>query len=210
MKIARFFAVIFACIGLLLLVGSMAFFLLNRNAPVKVLELPQEAVSASDAFAQALNDGDLEAAAQLMYGQPDLGVSGVPADRESALVWEAFRESISFEYSGKCYAEQSALARKGSITTLDISAVMGKIPERTQSLMNQRIAAAKDLAEIYDDNNNFREELVSEILKEALQQALAQDAKTVTQEVDLKLVNRDGRWWVVPDQALLQILSGLA
>ena len=95
MKTARFFAVILACIGLVLLLGSMGFFLLNRNAPVRIRELPREALKVSDAFVQALNDGDLEEAAKLMYGQPDLGAAGVPEDRETALLWEAFRSSIA-------------------------------------------------------------------------------------------------------------------
>lgn len=210
MKVARFFAYIFACIGTVLLIGSMGFFLWNRNAAVRVLELPQEAVSCSDAFALALNDGDLEAAAQLMYGQPDLGVGTVPGNPESALLWEAFCSSVSFEFSGNCYVEQTGLARQGSITSLDISMILGKLPERVRSLLDQRIAAAENLSEIYDEQNDFREELMDQILREALQQALAQDGKPVTQEVTLKLVSRDGRWWVVPDQNLLQILTGLA
>ena len=210
MKIARFFACIFAAIGILLLLGSMGFFLWNRNAELRVLELPREAVSVSEEFAQALNDGDLEAAAQLMYGQPDLGISGVPEDLESRLLWEAFCGSMTLELSGNWAVEQSALVRTGTITHLDVSTVLGKLPERVQSLLDQKIAAAESLSDIYDERNEFHEELVEEVLQEALQQALAQDGQRVTREVTLKLVNREGRWWVVPHQNLLQILTGLA
>ena len=210
MKIARFFAAIFACIGTLLLIGSMGFFLLNRNADVRIQELPQEAVSVSEAFSQALNGGDLEAAAQLMYGQPDLGMSNGSADRESALVWEAFRDSIAFTYAGECYVEQATLVRKGTITTMNISSVLETLPERTQALLNQRITTAEALTDIYDENNDFRQELVDAVMREALQQSLTQDAQMVTREVTVKLVNRDGQWWVVPHQNLLQVLTGLA
>ena len=51
---------------------------------------------------------------------------------------------------------------------------------------------------------------MTQILNEALQQSLTQDAHTVTLEVTVKLVDRDGGWWVVPEQALLQALTGLA
>ena len=210
MKIARFFAYIFAGIGTLLLLGSMGFLLLNQDAPVCVRELPREAVAVSEAFAQALNEGDLEAAAQLMYGQPDLGVSEVPENPESALVWEAFRSSISFAYSGEFAVEQSGFVRSGSITTLDVTTVMGTLPQRTQTLIDQEIAAAEDLTLIYDEENKFREELTDQILREALQQALSQDAQTATREVTVRLVNRDDQWWIVPHQNLLQILTGLA
>ena len=210
MKIARFFAGIFACIGVLLLVGSMGFLLLNRNAAVRVKELPREAVAVSDAFAQALNDGDLEGAAQLMYGQPDLGIEAVLENPESALVWEAFLNSLSFAYSGETQVEQSGLVRTATVTRLDVTTVLGILPARTQALLDQKVASAGDLTEIYDGENNFREELVEQSLREALQQILSREAQTVTGEVTVKLVNRDGRWWVVPHQNLLQILTGLA
>lgn len=210
MKIARFFAVIFACIGALLLIGSMGFFLLSRNAPVRIRELPREAVSVSDAFAQSLNAGDLEAAAQLMYGQPDLGVSKSLEDPEAALIWEAFRSSIAAELDEAWNVEQGCLVKTMRITSLDVSGVMGKFPERIQPLLDRKIASAENLEEIYDENNEFREVLVEDILREALSQTLSQDAQPVTREVTLKLINRDGRWWVVPHQNLLQILAGLA
>jgi len=210
MKIARFFAVMFACIGILLLIGSMVFFLWNRNAEVRILELPQEAVALSDAFVQALNDGDLETASQMMYGQPDLGVHGAPEEPETALLWDAFRSSIQVAWKEEWTVEQGNLVRTCSITNLDISTIVGKFPERIQPLLDQRIASAQSLEEIYDEQNHFREELVEQVLREALQQAVVQDAETVTRDVTLKLVNRDGRWWVVPHQNLLQILTGLA
>lgn len=210
MKIARFFAYVFACIGILLLIGSMGFFLLNRNADVRVLELPREAVSCSEDFARALNDGNLEAAAQYIYGQPDLGVDMVPENPESALLWEAFRDSIAVELKEDWTVEQGSLVRTCSITTLDVSVVVGKLRERVPSVLDRRIASAQNLAEIYDEQNNYREELIAQVLQEALQQALAQDAESMTRDVTLKLVNRDGHWWVVPHQNLLQILTGLA
>lgn len=210
MKTARFFAVILACIGLVLLLGSMGFFLLNRNAPVRIRELPREALKVSDAFVQALNDGDLEEAAKLMYGQPDLGAAGVLEDRETALLWEAFRSSIAVEMTGTWEPEQSALVGTASITCLDVSAILEKLPEQVQTLTDRRIAAAEDLSDIYDERNEFRQELVEEILEDALQQALTGNEQTVVPEVTLKLVKRDGRWWMVPDQHLLQILTGLA
>ena len=210
MKIARFFAVIFACIGVILLVGSMGFFLLNRNADVRIRELPQGAVSAGEAFAQALNEGDLEAAAQRMYGQPDLGVTGMPEDAETAAVWNAFVDSISFEYTGQWQVADQGLSRKATITTMEIASVLEKLPELAQALVNQKIASAAELTEVYDESGRFREELVESILQQALQQCISQNGQSATREVTVKFVNRDGAWWVVPDQALLHALSGLA
>lgn len=210
MKIARFFAYVFACIGVLLLIGSMSFLLWNRKGQVMLAQLPQEAIACGDAFVRALNDGDLEAAAEKMYGQPDLGIRSAPENPESAQLWEAFLSSLEVELTGEWAVEQSALVRSAAVSCLDVTTVLGKLPERVQSLLDQKIAAAESLSDIYDEHNEFRQELVDEILEKALQQALSQDGQSVTREVTLKLVNRDGRWWVVPHQNLLQILTGLA
>ena len=96
------------------------------------------------------------------------------------------------------------------MTALDIAGVMEKLPECAQTLVNQKIASAENITEVYDESGSFREELGVQILQQALQQSLSQDAQTVTREVTVKLIHRDGTWWVVPDQALLQTLSGLA
>ena len=210
MKIARFFAYVFGCIGVILLVGSMGFLLLNRNAQVKLREIPAGAQSAAEAFDQALNAGNLEAAAKQIYGQPDLGVAGTPEDPRTAAVWNAFVDSISFEYTTQWQITDQGLSRQATVTVLDVAAVTESLPKLAQSLVDQKIASAQDITEVYDESGSFREELVEQILQQALQQSLQQDAATLSQEVTVKFVNRDGSWWVVPDQALLQILSGLA
>ena len=210
MKVAKFFAVIFAVLGVLLLVGSMGWILASRDAQVHVLEVPQGAVQCSEAFASALENGDLAAAAERMYGQPDLGIDGALSDGETALAWEAFLDQMEFTFTGKCYVMENGFARDASVAVLDIASVTQKLPELTQKLINQKIASAVELEEIYDEDGRFHQELADQILKEALQKALTEDVDMIRRDVTVKLVNRDGAWWVVPDQTLLQTISGIA
>lgn len=210
MKAAKFFAVIFAVLGILLLVGSMGWILLSRDAQVRVLEIPQGAIQCSEAFASALDNGDLAAAAERMYGQPDLGIDGAISHEETTLVWEAFLDQMDFSFTGKCYVVENGFARDASVAVLDIAGVTQTLPELTQTLINQRIASAEELDEIYDEDGRFHQELADQILREALQKALTQDAEMIRRDVTVKLVNRDGAWWVVPDQTLLQTISGMA
>ena len=210
MKVAKFFAVIFAVLGVLLLVGSMGWILVSRDAQVHVLEVPQGAVQCSEAFASALENGDLSAAAERMYGQPDLGIDGVISDAETALVWEAFLNQMEFTFTGKCYVVENGFARDATVAVMDVASVTQKLPELTQTLINQKIASAVELEEIYDEDGRFHRELADQILKEALQKALTQDVEMIRRDVTVKLVNRDGAWWVVPDQTLLQTISGMA
>lgn len=210
MKLARFFSVIFGVLGCVLLVGSIVLCLVSLDEPVKLVEIPQEAVQCAAEVMDALAAGDFSAAAQRMYGQPELGGEAVPSDAASALVWDAFVTSISYEFTGSCYATDTGLARKASVTALDIPSVTENLDSRVHALLSQKVASASNMAELYDENNNFRGDLIDQVLSEALTQALAlaQDARTVTREVTLNLICRDGSWWVVPDGALLQVISG--
>lgn len=208
MKIAKFFSFLFAVLGTVLMIASVGLCLLSLNAPVRMTEVPSGAVECSEALRGAIVEGDFASAGSLMYGQPDLGVEHLPETAEGQMIWEAFCQSIAFEFRGDCYATDHGLARDAVITTLDIPSVTEKLTQRAHALLTTRVENAQDMAELYDETNNFREDLVAEVLAQALEQAMTQDAGTVTREVTLTLVNRDGKWWAVPDQNLLTALSG--
>lgn len=209
MTIRKFVSCIFAVLGTVLLVFSIGLCLLSLDAPVRMAAVPEGAQVCAETFREAVNRGDLAAASGLIYGQPDLGVEAQPATQQGALVWEAYTGSLAGEFAGDFYADQSGLARKLQLTALDVSALMENLAQYAQDSLTAKINAAEALTEIYDENNNYRESLVEQVLQEALQRAMNQDMATVTREVTIKLIYRDGNWWIQPDQALLQALSGL-
>ena len=208
MKIARFFAVLFGLIGTVLMLGAVVLCLVSLDEPVKLAETPAAAVACSEKLMEAVAAGDYTAAANVIYGQPDLGVDREPADVEGAMIWDAFVDSISYEFKGECYATDSGIARDAAITALDIPSVTENLAQRAHALLTKRVETATDMAQLYDEENNFREDLVDGVLSEAVEQALAEDSKLVTRNVTLNLIYRDGQWWVVPDQTLLQTISG--
>ena len=210
MKIARFFAAIFAVIGMLLMVGTAGLCFAGVNANVRVLETPKEAIACADALVRALDEGDLSAAAQLMYGQPDLGVKEEPSDPVSEQLWEKYREEMACASANKLYLKGSDFMRDVTITVLDVSSITGSVPARAKVLLEQQVAAATDMNQLYDAENNFRTELVDQVMQQALEQAIREDGRTVTVTGAVKVINRDGQWWAVPDQALLNALNANA
>ena len=210
MKIARFFAAIFAVIGMLLMVGTAGLCFAGVNANVRVLETPKEAIACADALVRALDEGDLSAAAQLMYGQPDLGVKEEPSDPVSERLWEKYREEMACASANKLYLKGSDFMRDVTITVLDVSSITGSVPARAKVLLEQQVAAATDMNQLYDAENNFRTELVDQVMQQALEQAIREDGRTVTVTGSVKVINRDGQWWAVPDQALLNALNANA
>lgn len=207
MKIAKFVGVLFGLAGTVLMVGAIAVCLMNLDAPVKIVEYPQAAMERSEEMMEAVAQGNYAAAAKVMYGQPELGADRAAEEEVGQLVWDAFVDSIAYEFAGECYATDSGIARKATVTTLDISSVTENLRERSQALLSARVEAATDVTELYN-GEEFREDVVMEVLKEAVRQALREDAKTVSRDVTMNLIYRDGQWWVVPDQALLKAISG--
>ena len=49
---------------------------------------------------------------------------------------------------------------------------------------------------------------MDEVLQEAAAASLQEDSRMVTEELTVQLVYEDGCWWVVPDTALIHVISG--
>ena len=77
-----------------------------------------------------------------------------------------------------------------------------------QPELEQRVLDAVDVSEIYDENNEYREDFVMSVLKDAVADALEEDAKKMTVELTVNLSYQNGKWWVVADEALLDAISG--
>jgi len=208
MKIAKFFAGIFGAIGTLLLVGSIGLCLFSLNTPVRMTETPAGAVECSEKLADAISRKDFAAAGECIYGQPDLGMEGTIEDGMVFQIWNQFEETLSLSWQGNCYMKDATICRDAAVTYLDVASVTENLQTRAHALLTQKVEAATDMAELYDDGGEFREDLVAQVLYEALDQSCMEDARTVTVQVTMELVHRDGQWWVVPDGALLTALSG--
>ena len=144
----------------------------------------------------------------MIYGDLSFGVDSLPEDPVSLMFWNAFQESLSYTLEGELYTTREGLAQKVRVTGLDFSSVTATLRERSQHLLEQRVANAEDMSEIYDENNEYREELVMSVLYEAAQAALAEDAEYPEKEIIVNVIYRQGQWWIVADDALLDAVSG--
>ena len=175
--------------------------------PVLIAE-PVEATRKVEELMDAVVSCDYEKASSLIYGNPTLGLDRDPADQVGIMLWDAFTKSQSYELKGGCTAVESGLVQQVVFTYLDMTSVTANLGERSQAMLVERIEAAEDIDEIYDENNEYREDVVMEVLEEAVAKALKEDAQNVTVELTVNLIFRDGQWWIVADNALLNAISG--
>lgn len=208
MKLRYFFSLVFALLGIYLAYFTVNMALDNLQSTPVLVSVPEEAELCLDKTLSALCDGDFSDAEMLLYGNPSLGADRAPEDPVGVMIWNAFVESLSFELKGEFYATDDGLARDITVTSLEIGSVTEHLGDRSKALLSEWVAQAEDPSQIYDGNNEYKEELVLQALYTATEQALAEDARYQSITVTVKLVYRDGKWWVVSDDALLEAVSG--
>lgn len=208
MKLSKVFAALAGLIGVAIAAGAVYVALNNLDTAPQLVQPPEEALERTETMMEAVSQGDFTAASEVMYGKPNLGVDREPADEVGVMIWELFLESISYEFTGDLYATEEGLSRNITIESLDISSVTVSLRERAQTLLAQRVEEAEDVDQIYNDEGEYREEFVMEVLYEAVEAALAEDAQTVHWEITLNLIYNDEQWWILPEQTLLEAISG--
>jgi len=203
-----FFSAVFGILGLLLAAAGVFLALSNREASPILAKQPESAGTQVQTMLDALCAGEYGTVSGCLYGTPDLGMEGQAADPVGQLLWEALGDSFVYEIPGDFHATDSGVALDVTISAMDMGSVTANLRQRARTVMEQRIEAAEDMSEIYDENNDYREEFVMDSLYTAAREALAQDAKTVTWDLTLNLIYENGQWWIMPEPELLKALSG--
>lgn len=199
---------VFAVLAVVLAVTTVAVAFGSLDAAPVMLAKPEAAAAQAKAMLDAVCAGDFDAADDMLHGSPDLGAGRTPKDAVGVLLWDAFVESLDYEISGECYADSQGLALDVTITALEITSVTETLAQRSEAMLPAYVEAARDVSQVYDENNNYREDFVLGVLYDAAQAALEEDARYTTSSVTLHLTHQGGQWWIIPEQGLLKAISG--
>ena len=208
MKRSRFFSGLFLFFALALM--SLALILVMATPGIRptLLSPAQEAQDQVVAAMDALCQGDFPAVEQLLLGNPSLGVDRDPQDTASALVWNAFIGSFSYELSGDCYATDTGVAQDVTLTYLDIPSVTANLAQRSEKHLARLQKQASHISEIYDENGNFRADVVQQVLNTVVQEAIREDAAYTSTTFTLQLVKRDDQWYIISNSDFIRAISG--
>ena len=208
MILKKILGVVLVLVGLVLAAGAYYVTFTSLDAEPVLLSEPVEASGRVTELMDAIVTCDYDKASGVLYGTPQLGLDRDPADEVGVMLWDAFTDSQSYELKGNCEAQDSRLTQQVVFTYMDISSVTANLADRSEALLVKRIESAESISEIYDENNEYREDVVMDVLQEAVAMALKEDAQQVSVELTLNLVYRDNQWWVVPNSQLLNAISG--
>ena len=207
MKLSKLAAGLFATAGSVLLVGAIVLSFAALSRPAKAVKPTEEANACARSVLSALEDGDLSAVEAYLYGKPALGLDREPATAEGKQLWNAYRDSIAVTAQEDCYGEGTSIYQTAQVTAMDITGTLSQLENRAAALLRQELESAEDPAALLDENGSVNGTLKDRICGQALTDVLA-EAKTVTRQITFQLIEKDGQWWVLPDKALLEVLSG--
>ena len=207
MKVSKLASAVFAVVGTVLLVGSIVTGFVALNSPTRAVKPTQEANDFARSVLSALDGGDFTAVEGYLYGKPSLGLDREPATTEGRELWNAYRDSIAVTIDENCYGEGTNIYQTAQVTHMDIAQTLSGLDRRAGELLKETLDAQENPAALLGEDGQIPEKLKEELRRQALGEALA-ELKTVTGQITFQLVEQDGQWWVLPDQAMLDILSG--
>lgn len=205
---SRFLSNCFFLLGILSAAVSVAAALYFLEAPPILLGTPQTAGARVEELMDDICRGEFDNAQQLLYGSPELELDMPHADAVGDLLWDAYLNSVSYELVGQCYATETGLSQQVRFRSLDISSVTNDLSPVAREILLSKLEDTRDSSQIYDENQNYREDLIANVLSTAAQQVLSSNPKYKENTFVLQLIQHQGEWLVIPDATFLSVISG--
>lgn len=195
--------------GALAAVGAVLTLQLGLTAPGKetaVLKMDPRVMEQAQGFLENLSTLDLERASAYILGCPKLN-AGQEGEGPEKLLWERYWQGLSCSAEGAPYAKDGNLAVDVRVSYPDIAAMTQQAGILAEQLLQQRVDQAESVSEVYD-GQGYRQEILDEVLLQAVETAAEQVTQTRERNVVLELTYEAGNWWVVPGNELRDLLSG--
>ena len=198
---------IFGVLAVVLAVSALLICLTQRNAAPKLFGKAEGAEKCARGMMECISRGDYAGASAYLYGTPSLGIGDQRETPAAECVWDAFVSSMECRSRGSCYATDAGVAMDFTVSGLDIPSLTQELKQRSAAVLEARVEAAENMSQVYDSNQQYREDFIQSVLEEAAREAVAA-VSPVENAVTVQLVYEGNQWWVVPDSALMTAISG--
>ena len=170
-------------------------------------QVPEEARDHVVTMLEALAEGDYDMLRGGILGTPDLGLGRQPEDTMAKLVWEALADSFSWKLAGDYQLTETGVAVDVQLHWLNPDSLVRNLPDRAAELLRQKVAQAENVSEIYNEDNEYREELVAQVVETVVREALEQDGEMCSRIVTLNLRCENERWLIEPETDLSGVMD---
>lgn len=154
---------------------------------------PEGIPEAADAVMDSIQTGDWAGLEEMVLGNPELAPNvGVQCSAER-MIWDAYRNSLRWSCEEPYRIQGSLISQTVSVTCLDIPGVTDAISKTLSSPDSTGIEAATQ----------------TELLRTVAAHVLESELPMFRREITLTFQRNQGHWMLVPNNALLMLLSGL-
>lgn len=183
-------------------------FAARSTAPI-VLEGSREALAAVQAMLEDVKTGDAEKISSHFVSGTDLKeyyqLQNPAANRLISYVWD----NLEAEILSDAYAESGALAVDVKVTAPDAAALAQQMQKLAAPLLNAAVDEAENVDAIMGEDNQYQESFLQEVLLKAVDAATA-FAAAKEQSFTVHVQCREGQWEILPEDGIINALSGWA
>ena len=206
MRLFRGLPLAFGIGGLLLAALVLACCVFGRTMEPKMLFPSDGAARCAEALMDRLCRGDYAGASACCLGNPALDPT--PRTETEKQLWQAFSDSLEYTLVGSSYATAQGVAQDVTFRSLLLPGVTRNLRQRAETLLERRVAEAKTMAEVYEEDLSYREDFLRAVLSDAVKEAIEEDGCSLEQTLTLQLTCDRGRWQVTPDAAWMNAVCG--
>ena len=153
---------------------------------------PEEIPDAVDAVMTSIQTGDWVRLEEMISGNPELTPKVGAADSAEKMIWDAYRNSLQWSCEEPFRIHSSLITQKVSITCMDIPSITDAISTMLSSA----------------DSTGFDAATQTEFLHTVAAHVLESELPMIRREITLTFQRNQGHWMLVPNNALLMLLSG--
>lgn len=209
MRILKICLAILCILAGLAAAGTGVYLALNHWGDLPVfLQKPQNAEDRAQAMLDAVKDGRYEDAESMFLHAVDLGMERETDTPMSRALWQAYKENLEFLPVGELYPTENGVARDYTVRYLDMETTLAPLQGRAKVIMEYRIESATYVSEIYDGKNEYRQELVADVVETAFNQLMEQGELPVLEKsFTIELVYMEGQWKILAHESLLRAIT---
>ena len=153
---------------------------------------PEEIPDAVDAVMTSIQTGDWAVLEDMVLGSPSLTPRVGSPDSAEKMIWDAYRNSLQWSCEEPFRIHSSLITQKVSVTCMDIPGITDAISTMLSSA----------------DSTGFDAATQTEFLHTVAAHVLESELPMIRREITLTFQRNQGHWMLVPNNALLMLLSG--
>ncbi len=159
----------------------------------------------TDAFFSSIIEGSYEEAYRYLDNYNDLGLGCLR--EEYPEYYDTLTSGYEYNISEECFIDGLNATQRVVFYSYDFNNLDECISENIETILAKKVETLP-ADELYEDDGEYKSELIDEVYDEALEKALKEDCGKIEYDIDIALKYTGDDWKIIVDDVFLNALSG--